>query len=220
MNASLVNSVSDKEFIEIVGKSKTINDIARYLGFKHSPGCKSRERIKNRMLSLGISISDICKNTDKEDIKESNYISSNHIGLVGEKKFEYLCAIYQIPCLKENAATEPYDYLININNEFLRIQVKTCEFKNDEISYIFSTRHGNFYNNTNSRYNSDTIDYYFLHCIEDDKSFLIKYEKPTYDIIIRDKSKNNQKKNIIFSKDVCFERVVDKLLNNNLFDNE
>lgn len=56
MNSNKVMSVSDEVFIEIVNNSKTISEIAKKLGFKHSPGAGSKERIRQRMNNLKCSI--------------------------------------------------------------------------------------------------------------------------------------------------------------------
>lgn len=213
-----IYSVTDLEFKEIVEGSKSINQVAECLGFKFSPGKISRSRIKDRMTELGIELG--MKERIFNPKKESEYPGTNNIGRVGEKYFEYICAKYNISCLREDSCCELYDYIIDINGSLLRIQVKTAEFKEtNNIATTFNTTHGNFYNKKNGKmkYNSKDFDYYFLFCIESESGYLYKPKNISDKIRIWDrKPENGITTGVIFGKDIEVSKVLKELKQGNM----
>lgn len=212
-----IYTVSDSDFTKIVKTSKSINDVAKLLGFKFSPGKVSRRKIKDRIMSLGLELPK--KKPDVVNtIKQSKYLDTNKIGRVGEKYFEFICAKHNISCLKEDTCCELYDYIIDINGKLYKIQVKTAEFKEDnKITTSFYISHGNFYNKKNSKkvYTTGDFDFYFLYCIESGDGFLCDIPKTSNDRIrVWDRIPNNGvTKNLVFADNIRAEKVLEDLKN-------
>ena len=211
MNKTIVNSINDDEFKKIVESSTSILEVSKKLGFKHSPGKGSKDRIKKRIDELNISLD---TKTKKERVtKESNYVNTKEIGFVGEKALEFECAKNRITYFKTDTDNLPYDYLIQMKDGLKKVQVKTTEFKDTDSSIIFHVGHGNYYTNSKRGYNVDEIDYVFLYCIETEQSFLVKYSKEQKSFTIKlSKTKNNQKEKINFYEDLIFSKEILKLV--------
>jgi len=211
MNKTIVNSINDDEFKKIVESSSSILEVSKKLGFKHSPGKGSKDRIKKRINELNISLD---TRTKKErEIKESNYANTKEIGFVGEKALEFECAKNKIIYFKTDTDNLPYDYLIQMKDGFKKVQVKTTEFKNDDSKIEFSTRHGNYYTNSHRVYKKDEIDYFYLYCIETGQSFLLKNDGKGSTLVVRLlEPKNNQKDKIKMFYDYEFTKIIRELL--------
>lgn len=198
MHKPIVNAISDKEFIEIVQSSETMTELSLKLGFKQKAGGDSIKRIKDRMKKLNIQMKEktktkkeiqdeqslkmtkpekiIFNKTDDGDIKISvNFTNSNEVGLVGEKHFEFMCARYGIKFFKEISASLPYDYIIILNGEFKKVQVKTSEHIS-EGKIIFQTTHGRYISDKKvlKNYLKDDVDLFYLYSIELDTGFIIE----------------------------------------------
>lgn len=170
MYNDLVYKLNDSDFKKLCEESLNITEFSEKLGFKYRPGKSSRERIFKRINDLNISFKKETKIENIEIKKESKYNDTKDIGFVGEKFFEFQCALYNIPCFKDDSDNYPFDYIISINNSFKKIQVKTTEFlKNNKAN--FDIRHGNAYNKcrTTRPYLTEEIDFLFLFCIEANK---------------------------------------------------
>jgi len=210
MFKSLVNSLSDDEFKEIVSKSYTINDVAKALGFQNAPGAKSREKIKNRIKELNISLKDI--NSKPIEYKRvSEYFTSKDVGLVGEKYFEFLCAKFNIVCFKPNGDNLAYDYLIESpSKKMLKIQIKTVEFLKNNRIYL-RNKHGNYDRSSGSKeYNENDYDYLCIYSIEKDIMLLLNTKKSSI-TISTERSKNNQKDKVMYFEDYLFENIISSL---------
>lgn len=106
-----------------------------------------------------------------------------------------------------------YDQIWDINNNLLRVQVKTSRPCNGEDAFAFSCK-SNVRENGKTvykKYSKDEIDY-FATCWNE-KCYLIPVEECGTDKKLRlNKPKNNQIKNISFAKDYEVEVVLEKYL--------
>ena len=179
MNKPIVDSIEDQKFIEIVKSSFSINDVAKKIGFKHTPGGESKKKIKERMQKLGVTLCEKDKVITYHNIP-SSYNSTSELGLIGEKYFEYLCAKHAIPCLKPILDIYGYEYMICVGEKYLKIQIKTSEYIKTSNGVIeFSLTRGNPM--TNKTKYDNNVDYFFLYCVEKDMALLYKNNGSLFD---------------------------------------
>lgn len=211
MNKDLVYSVSDSEFKKIVRESYYLNQVGKKLGFKHTPGGRSKKRISERMESLNLSLKKLPPKPE-ELKRDSNYGNTKDVGFVGEKYFEYECAKNNIIFLKTSSDNLPYDYLIWTNDGFKKVQVKTAEFlKSGGTRAVFNFRKGNYYTGHARNYSKEDTDLFYLFSIEGEMSFLIDFKKDLYAITIRlDHENSRQNVNINRADELRFIDVYNK----------
>ena len=195
MNKSLVYAVNDFQFSEIVKESKSINEVATRLGFKHVPGKTSKESIKKRIFNLNLELK------SKEIISEvkikntSDYNHTTQIGNVGEAKFILDASKFNLRVSKPVFEGYPYDYILDTRDGFKKIQVKTSEFKDTENTIVFDITKGVSYKQgrrISGKYNKDDVDYFYLYCIENDESYLIENpNKLSITVRLNESSHNN-----------------------------
>lgn len=220
MNKPIWTNMSDDEFMEIVNKSKSMDEIGRALGFKHRPGSSSRKKIKDRIASISNKEKVNCidykdyNNLRKHQPRESNFKKTTDLGTVGEKYLEFICAKMQIPIMRPISDTVNFDHVILINNRFLRIQVKTTEFLENKLGDItFMLRHGNDRTTKCEKYSIGDFDYFFLFCNETNESFLIPFDKERQSIVLRERKNAIYTYNTSNYKDeYTFEKVISTLL--------
>ena len=108
---------------------------------------------------------------------------------------------------------EPFDFVILINNNFLKVQVKTTECVKDGLM-IFRTNITNPYKKTNRKYTKEEIDLFGLYCIENDYIGLLSIDEYTCkDTNIRlVPPQNNQWRKTKMAENYSFDVQFDKLL--------
>ena len=109
----------------------------------------------------------------------------------------------------------PVDILVYINNSFLKIQVKTTQ-KIHNGTMEFELCRTNGFTLERRPYTKDDTDYFFLYCIENNKSYLISVEDvgKIRTLTLRiDKPHNNQIKGIRFAKDYELHKQLDSIIN-------
>lgn len=218
MNKSIVKSVSDEDFMNIVKNSGNVNDIARGLGFAHTPGGNSRKSIKSRMVELNIDFGiDYITLTEEandeiEEIRVMEGWHSKEIGDVGEAHFAYACALERIPSIKITTENSPYDYLIEINGKFKKIQVKTTAMMyTDRVNFRPIKSYKIKQQNHTSAYSIDDVDYFYMFNAVNGEGYLIKNTGALESVTLRYRpSRNNQVLNIRYAKDYIFNKVINK----------
>ena len=106
---------------------------------------------------------------------------------------------------------ERYDFVVDVNGKFIRVQVKTSRTNNDGASFSFSGRSCNRKDGKiiHHYYTNEEIDYFAT--IFDGKCYLIPVEECGADKKLRILSaKNGQVRGITWAKDYELEEVVKK----------
>jgi hypothetical protein len=215
MNKDKIYSPSIDEFVSIVTSSKSINEVARKLGFKHIPGQRSKDRIKKRIADMNISLA------EREEVKvyekqESVFGNTRSVGNVGESVFILESSRMDLAISKPVFDDLPYDFILDTKFGLKKIQVKTAQFMDSTKSKVrFKSVKGVSYRKgvrETGKYNSEDLDYFFLHCIENGESYLVKNEGKTETIIRTSKPRNGQNKGVNFAEDVLFSKVVKDLI--------
>lgn len=85
-------------------------------------------------------------------------------GLIGESYFIYLCSLYGIRVLEPRGDNCPYDFVIELNGEFKRVQVKSSTFSKNG-STIFGVAKSPSYK-VEEAYTKEDCDLFFLYDIE------------------------------------------------------
>lgn len=103
-----------------------------------------------------------------------------------------------------------YDFIVDINNKLLKIQVKTAKISDDKahMSFATSTSHTNTHKTINRTYQANEIDYFAT--IVDEECYIIPYNicgKRGQRLRLKN-TKNNQKQNILFAKDFTLEKFL------------
>ena len=106
---------------------------------------------------------------------------------------------------------ERYDFVVDVNGKFIRVQVKTSRTYNDGASFSFSGRSCNRKDGQiiHHYYTNEEIDYFAT--IFDGKCYLIPVEECGADKKLRTlPAKNGQVRGITWAKDYELEEVVKK----------
>lgn len=108
-----------------------------------------------------------------------------------------------------------YDIVININNTFYKIQVKTTEKIMFHEYMIFSTNITNPYVKSTKKYTKEEVDYFVLYCIENEWMGMFECTgNEARETIIRVKeTKNNQDNKSKFSCDYEFHKQMKDIFN-------
>lgn len=125
-------------------------------------------------------------------------MSTTQIGDITEQKFILHCLENNVPVSKPIGNNLPYDFIIEYNNQLLKIQVKTCrQTTNSNETIVFNTRScsKNYSEITNSNY-VNKIDY-FATCWKDQWYFvhIDTASKGEHRIYLGEEPKPNQRKN-------------------------
>ena len=67
---------------------------------------------------------------------------------------------------------EPYDCIIDFNNSFYRVQIKTCELEKEDGKMVFYTNITNPFTKTVKKYSDKEIDLFAFYCISNGYSGL------------------------------------------------
>lgn len=216
MNKDLVYVPTDLEFKRIVESSLSVNEVSRKLGFKHSPGGSSRQRINKRMKSLGLAL----RKESAEDIKQrssrikntSNFKNKSSLGNVGEANFIKEATKYKLEIFKPLFDGSSIDFIVILDNKPVRIQVKTSEFRKTKNTISFSLTTGTGYikgNRIKNVYEKDIIDYFYLYSVELDQSYIIPFEQKQ-EIIIRLAKDKYVQKTMNFAEDLLFSKFMEQ----------
>lgn len=119
-----------------------------------------------------------------------------------------------INVLRPYGDCERYDFVIDLNGKFYRIQVKTSTLSDDGKSIMFSCKssHRKNGNIVNEKYTSDDIDYFVT--TWNGKCYMVPIgECKNIKILRFSKAKNNQRKNISFARDYEIGKVINTILN-------
>lgn len=211
-----INNFTDDELITFAKESKFLSDFTRKIGYKGNNrlGANSRKLIKEKLNSLGINLTDCCKkNINEMSIK--NYTGFDGTkglqdGFYAEQLFVLKCLEYNIIVSKPIQPTSSYDFIIDINNTLLKIQVKASSSIKSNTTY-FRTRHGDA---KDIGYSTLECDYFFLYSIPRKKAFFIKNDNPGqsgYKIRF-DRPQNNSSKKIRYEEDCLFDTVIKNIL--------
>ena len=106
---------------------------------------------------------------------------------------------------------ERYDFVVDINGKFVRVQSKTSHSNDDGASFSFSGRSCNRKNGKiiHHQYTTNEIDYFVT--IFNGKCYLIPVEECGTDKTLRIlPTKNNQVRGITWAKDYELEEVIKK----------
>lgn len=124
------------------------------------------------------------------------------IGDIGESVAISNFLMHELKVLLPFDDNSPYDLVINDNENFFKIQVKTCEKVLFGEYMKFEIIKTNPFTKINTKYTKSEVDYFVLYCIENNWCGLIDYEthKPCIRFRITD-TLNNQSKNVKFAKD-------------------
>lgn len=105
----------------------------------------------------------------------------------------------------------PYDIVINVDNNFYKIQVKTTEKILFGEVMKFSTNISNPNKKTTRVYTKEEVDFFALYCVENDWVGLMKYTNEQKEISIRITDvKNNQQSKSKFASEY---KIHDQILN-------
>ena len=107
-----------------------------------------------------------------------------------------------------------YDFIVDINNNLIRIQCKTCSVLEDETGITFATRsnRSNTKETTHRQYTKNEIDYFYTYY--DGNSYLVKVEETSCQKTLRFSNPSNNN-NINWANDFLLEEVLKKEYNCN-----
>lgn len=140
-------------------------------------------------------------------------LSSHFIGEITEQQvvIEFLKLGYLIS--KPLVQSSKYDFIVDINHNLYKIQVKTSTPKeeNSYIEFSTSTSHTNTKGTINLSYSEDDVD--FFATIYEDQCYLVPYSAcgKRMQRLRLVPTKNNQTKGVVFAKDYHLENVVKTL---------
>lgn len=132
---------------------------------------------------------------------------TKQIGNIGEQVLIAEFVKKGVTVLTPIGDNEPFDFVIVINDKFLKVQVKTTERVKDG-TMIFCTNITNPHKKINRRYSKSEIDLFGLYCIENGYIGLLPITDYTgKDTVIRlEKPKNNQINRVKMAENYEFER--------------
>lgn len=132
------------------------------------------------------------------------------MGNIGEAKFLCKCVELGIPIYTSFGDNERSDFIIDYNNQLLRIQVKTSGRSVNEGSVIFdlvsSTTHRT--NGSKHRYTIEEVDYFACYNLITDELYLIKNIGDMTGITVRWIPPKNGQKNYNKAEELTVEKVL------------
>lgn len=141
-----------------------------------------------------------------------NKLSSHFIGEITEQQvaLEFLKLGYLIS--KPLVQSSRYDFIVDVNHNLYKIQVKTGSLKEDSyIEFATSTSHTNTKGTLNLSYSSDDVD--FFATMYNGECYLVPFDvcaKRAQRLRIIP-TKNGQVKGITFAKDYHLKDVLERL---------
>ena len=171
MHKNLINSISDEEFSAIVTGSSSINEVARKLGFKDSPGLNSRMKINSRIENLKLRLGSPVEKT--KDIPE-RFVLSESVG-ASKLKGDISELSVQLELLENGVKISkpigdncPYDLIMDYNSRLYKIQVKTASLRSSGsvVASLKSSIIGKGKKYENRRYSKEEVDIFAVHSPE------------------------------------------------------
>ena len=139
-------------------------------------------------------------------------LNSHFIGEITEQQVVLEFLKLGILVSKPLVQSSRYDFIVDINNNLYKIQVKTGTFKEDSyLEFATSTSHTNTQGTLNISYSADDVD--FFATIYNGQCYLIPYNlcgKRTQRIRFVP-TKNNQTVGVLFAKDFRLEDIIKTL---------
>jgi hypothetical protein len=139
-------------------------------------------------------------------------LSSHFIGEITEQQVALEFLKLGILVSKPLVQSSKYDFIVDINHNLYKIQVKTGTFKEDAyLEFSTSTSHTNTQGTLNLTYSKDDVD--FFATMHEGKCYLIPYDMcgKRGQRIRFVPTKNGQTKGILFAKDYHLEDMVKTL---------
>ena len=139
-------------------------------------------------------------------------LSSHFIGEISEQiaALAFLKLGYMVS--KPLVQSSKYDFIVEINHNLYKIQVKTGQLKEESyILFATSTSHTNTKKTINLTYTSDDVDFFVVVC--EDKCYMIPISdchKRAQRLRIKP-TNNSQVNGITFAKDYILEDMVKKI---------
>lgn len=144
---------------------------------------------------------------------------SKWIGDKSELSVAHKLVMLDVGVSKPMGDNLPYDLIMDINNKLYRIQVKTARLQNNGDTLNAHTGRsiiGKDKKYKNYTYTKEEIDYFAIHCIDNNETCLIpitEAENARSITVRRVQAKNNQNSSVRFIEDCLLENVIEKLRN-------
>lgn len=140
-------------------------------------------------------------------------LSSHFIGEITEQKVALEFLKLGIQVSKPLVQSSKYDFIVDINNNLYKIQVKTSTIREDGAYFDFatSTSHTNTKGTLNLTYSEKDVD--FFATINNSQCYLIPYSvcgKRSQRLRLKP-TKNGQTTGVLFAKDFKLEDIVSRL---------
>ena len=139
-------------------------------------------------------------------------LNTHFIGEITEQRVALAFLELGIMVSKPLVQSSRYDFIVDINNKLYKIQVKTCNLKEEAyLEFSTSTSHTNTKGTKNMPYSADDVD--FFATVYVNECYLIPFDvcgnrsqrlrlMPT---------KNGQVKNITFAKDFLLKDIIQSI---------
>jgi len=134
-------------------------------------------------------------------------MNSKRIGNISEANVLAKFVELEIPVLLPFGDDERYDMVINLNNMFYKIQVKTGTYKNGYIIINTCSTYGHR-GKKRKYYTKDDIDFIVGYCSFNKKCYLLTNFKSSSIVLRLSPTKNNQKKGVNFAIDYELEKKI------------
>ncbi len=132
-------------------------------------------------------------------------MNTKQLGMLGELKAQYDFIKHGFEVWVPQGDYLSYDLVVSKNNIIYKIQIKTTEKINNGL-IVWNLRSQNYY--VNKIYTINDCDYFYLYCLENEKSYLLKNRENMSGFQIRlIPPKNNQRKGIHFEEEFLFDNV-------------
>ena len=139
-------------------------------------------------------------------------LNTHFIGEITEQEVAIAFLKLGIQVSKPLVQSSRYDFVIDVNNNLYKIQVKTGTLKEDSyIEFATSTSHTNTKGTINLNYSEKDVD--FFATIYNGQCYLVPFKvcgRRAQRLRIVP-TKNNQKKGVTFAKDYKLEEVIKEL---------
>lgn len=126
-------------------------------------------------------------------------MNTKNIGLISESKFVHECVKMGCSILNPMGDNSPYDFVVDLEGKFYRIQCKTL-WKKEKNVYTFQVRSNKGHRNKKSTTYHGLIDYFFAYNLEEDFYVFMSIREVgnTAKTLRKCKTKNNQSANVSY----------------------
>ena len=137
-------------------------------------------------------------------------MNTKAMGNIGEAKFLCKCVELGIPIYVSFGDNERSDFIIDVNNKLLRIQVKTSGRSVNEGSVIFDLTSSTIHrkNGVKHKYDINEVDYFACYNLLTEELYLIKNQGDMSAITVRWIPPKNGQKNYNKAEDLTIEKVL------------